>query len=920
MAALSGFINPALLDETYFIQQRHPGAYGRENDNGGFDWYDSEGNRLRHPLGEDFDIGMERERAALDAARDAGYVEVGQNTGGRAGLQDAISRSVEARRRGITTVDDYYRALYGNGTMERNPYDGKEYYRGETTTARNPFDFGLAAPDMMGDLVKAGIMTAMTAGVAGPALTTAFGGGTLGAMGAGATLGGVTSGISGGDPLKGALMGGVGGALAPALSSVGVTNPIAQGAISGGIKSTLSGADPITGVISGAANAGFSQLGKFIPDSWKNIGNTVDGEFTRVDDGAPPEFTYSADSSTPSSDADINVTQTSVKDGNMTTPLAFSDYNGAPSWLGGPAETDPLNPYNFDLPDTTPAFFDWENNTPTFMSDEGTINPGWFDTSTDSSGSGLGGVLSSAVKWLLGSGAGAAAGGGTMGSAAGGGGIPPLLGLALGAGLFENPDRTTTTKVEFPPEYMTALNKALGLADQVAANGAGIVAPLDANEQQALDLARTSAGGWKSYTDRASALNDEGATAFRDASRLEDKAADYFRQGGDAANTAFGYMNQADQLGRSVPGYLARASERADAAMPYFTKAGQSMDSVNGFLDRATKQVDASKPYFDQAGAMAGRAGGYMDEAADLTRQGSRSITDLDPSEYMNPYLEQVLDPILRRAEIAKAQDQIARKAKAGMHGAFGGTADVLDRNLAAESYDRNTNELQANVRASAYDNALKQMAEDLARQLQGGQQFNTLAGTANTTASTYGSLGKSVADIARTFLDSGNLALNTGQGYSNIGKSVNDTAATYLNAGKTATDAAGMYGTLAGRANETGNTFANLGRGVTDTANAKTSTGRAFLDAGDNMTNLATAFGSQTNADVDRLLKTGGTARSVEQARRAAPLTGIDAYTRAMGNAPKTTTTTAAAPSKLGQATGILTALAGAQKAGVFG
>lgn len=242
--------------------------------------------------------------------------------------------------------------------------------------------------------------------------------------------------------------------------------------------------------------------------------------------------------------------------------------------------------------------------------------------------------------------------------------------IALGAGAViaaatENPDRTSSTKVEYPDWYNSASKSAIALADKYAALGPNSIAPLSANEKWAIRLAQTSAGDWQPLMDKSvSAL---------------------------------------------------------DAAMPYYTKAGQSANSVKRYLDRS--------------GALANEAAG--------------GIPSIDLSAYMNPYLDNVLTPIARRNEIAKAATLADISAKAGMRGAFGGSRNDLLTNLATESADRNLNEAEANIRSGAFTTGLTAAQADLQRKLAASGQFGTLGNVANNTSTAYTNIGRSLTDTA---------------------------------------------------------------------------------------------------------------------------------------------------------------------------
>lgn len=419
---------------------------------------------------------------------------------------------------------------------------------------------------------------------------------------------------------------------------------------------------------------------------------------------------------------------------------------------------------------------------------------------------GSSGGLGDAIKKMLGVGGAAAGGKGGALSGLPSWAIPALVGGLL----LDNPDRTQTSEVRYPDWYNEGAKGALSQADKFAALGPDSVAPLSENENTAIQMAKDSSGVWRPILDKADATLD----------------------------SSKGYFDRAGALAGTVPGYLARAAGQVDASMPYFSKAGATADTVSGYLDRS--------------GTLANEAAG--------------GIPSIDLSAYMNPYLDNVLNPIKRRNEIAKAGALQDINAKAGMRGAFGGSRNDLLTNLASESADRNLNEAEANIRSGAFTTGLSAAQTDLARKLAASGQFGALGQVANTTAGTYGNIGKSIAD----------------------------TAGTFNNAGVVATGGA--------------NANTNIGRGMTDTATGyRTNAG---------------ALGTLTDADIQRLMSTGGTGRTVEQARRNAPLTAIGGYAAALrgaGNPNSTSTTTLPEASKFAQGTGALAALIGANKQGLF-
>ena len=282
------------------------GAYQDEED--GL-WYrpTEDGNRERiHDL-ENFDLNGAREDALKKDALSQGYVEVGENTGGRAGLQDAISRSQAAKQRGFTGVDDYYARQFGPGSFEK--VGDKEYYKGETTTARDPFDFGLSAADPWGDALLAGIAMVATAGVGGgvaaglasSGVATGTAAGVIGGTVAGAGVGGMTSEMRGGSFGEGALKGALGGAAAGGVGAIAPEgiNPVLLGAAKGAAAGAATGGNPLLGAAAGGATG---LIGNLMPAPTTAGGGAVSSDSIKAAlDDAGLSYTASGDAGVDSS-------------------------------------------------------------------------------------------------------------------------------------------------------------------------------------------------------------------------------------------------------------------------------------------------------------------------------------------------------------------------------------------------------------------------------------------------------------------------------------------------------------------------------------------------------------------------------------------------------------------------------------------
>lgn len=98
------------------------------------------------------------------------------------------------------------------------------------------------------------------------------------------------------------------------------------------------------------------------------------------------------------------------------------------------------------------------------------------------------------------------------------------------------------------------------------------------------------------------------------------------------------------------------------------------------------------------------------------------ATTDLTP--YLNPFTNDVINSTISDQERAREQAINADAAKATAAGAFGGSRSGVLSSLTNEAYDRNTGDLLANLRSSAFTNAQGAAQSDIAAQ-NAAKQFN---------------------------------------------------------------------------------------------------------------------------------------------------------------------------------------------------
>jgi hypothetical protein len=155
---------------------------------------------------------------------------------------------------------------------------------------------------------------------------------------------------------------------------------------------------------------------------------------------------------------------------------------------------------------------------------------------------------------------------------------------------------------------------------------------------------------------------------------------------------------------------------------------------------------DTSNPLFAGVGAM---PPGMVDPASQ-TQQGPQNTLQ----QYMNPYMQNVVQRQQQDASRQAAIAQQAQGAQAARSGAFGGSGDYLMRSQAAGNLARQKGDIQAQGLNNAYGQAMQQFNAEQGQNLAAAQlnaqqgQFGAGLGlqglqTAMTGANTLGTLGQ---------------------------------------------------------------------------------------------------------------------------------------------------------------------------------
>ena len=272
---------------------------------------------------------------------------------------------------------------------------------------------------------------------------------------------------------------------------------------------------------------------------------------------------------------------------------------------------------------------------------------------------------------------------------------------------------------------------------------------------------------------------------------LNQATANYFNTMGQPGANPYTY--QGDRISGFTPAQqegMSMAAGGVGSYLPYYQKAedlyGQAGRTAQGGYDTAAgmygQGLQASMPALGQGFGALGSAQQFTQDAAGL----------YDPSrtsEFMNPYMQEVIDPTIRDLREQTEQQKQSINDRAVSLGAFGNRrADLLSADVEREG-QRAIGDATGKLRASGYGQAVADRQAS-AQGLKGlGGQMGTLGGA-------YGSLGGLGADIY------GQYGKNLGTMGMNLGTTMGNLAGQYGNMGSS------LYG-LRG---QDANTMMNIG------------------------------------------------------------------------------------------------------------
>lgn len=119
-------------------------------------------------------------------------------------------------------------------------------------------------------------------------------------------------------------------------------------------------------------------------------------------------------------------------------------------------------------------------------------------------------------------------------------------------------------------------------------------------------------------------------------------------------------------------------------------------------------------PWWEEGAQMGVLSARYLPEYQSILNTPGTMYRNTDIGEYMNPFIEQTLEPTLRNMNIEQAQEAQGIAANAARVGAFGGMRPFLQQELAAERQGRRRDEAIAGAMREGFDAATGLAGQDI--------------------------------------------------------------------------------------------------------------------------------------------------------------------------------------------------------------
>ena len=200
------------------------------------------------------------------------------------------------------------------------------------------------------------------------------------------------------------------------------------------------------------------------------------------------------------------------------------------------------------------------------------------------------------------------------------------------------------------------------------------------------------------------------------------------------------YFNQAEsKAGAGDQGILPRARQLTTRS--YADTYGNALDAAN--LSGANRIASVS-PMQQQVGTQLQNL--KLDTGFDQAKGVYSGMTDAaQVNKYMNPYLQNALDPQIRQATQNARINSVAQDRGAARAGSYGGARNILAQQLANQNLQTNLSDIVGKGYNTAYDNAMKTQVSQ-AQGLTDTATKSTGANLANMTAQgAYGDMQRAI-------------------------------------------------------------------------------------------------------------------------------------------------------------------------------
>lgn len=165
-------------------------------------------------------------------------------------------------------------------------------------------------------------------------------------------------------------------------------------------------------------------------------------------------------------------------------------------------------------------------------------------------------------------------------------------------------------------------------------------------------------------------------------------------RGGDLYTQLVEMMNRG-----MLPGMLPQAGALSG-------QMGDVAQGATGFLPGLSTAATNS-------GALAGLGQGIVPAGIDATLGLAQRFPNMNVDEYMNPYVENVIDPAIGDVERRVAQQRQELNSRAAKTGSFGGSRNAVAQQMLEGEGQREIGRLSADARAKAFNEAANQFRLD---------------------------------------------------------------------------------------------------------------------------------------------------------------------------------------------------------------